>query len=145
MSENVTVQLVYLGQRMSTKNKPVHAWALASNIDETRTFTVAGRVVGGIYTVEAASESAESIYPSTLTFTREMYEPIYPEWRVRHEATIRRVQVDKAERALVKRSDLDRACEPLEDLASRLRTRDDLAALRANLDRRLVDAFYRGK
>lgn len=145
----VLIHLVYRGRRFDSKAKIAHAWQNLDDPSDQRVYgKVAGRVVGGIYTVEQVPGET-SVYGNTIAYTGDQWQEDRDEvarWLVKDQETLRQDQLRRAEGSLAKRTDLDRALEPLEALARTLRTRHDVAALQSLVNERLVAAYYtRGK
>lgn len=147
--ERVPLRLVYAGRRIDSKDRLTYAWIPEAEADPAALLNLytklKGSAIGGIYTVDASDAEGSTVYAGTLRYTGEVWPGDRTEWVIRDMDARQRSERAKSERALAKRTDVDRALEPLESLAARLRTSNDLHALQQILTDRLYAAYWKAR
>jgi hypothetical protein len=138
-----TEEWTYLGQRVMAGGTKGHAW-LTGDGKEWYFAKVAATAIGGTYrvTVECKDDGATVYGKPAYLHGPSRYDDddalaLRAGWEAEDAAARARLAAKSAERSAAKRSALDLALAPLEDIARKARTGADRDALIAHVIRRL--------
>lgn len=137
-------RMVYQGRRRSN-GKTVHAWMDPETGQQCVFEGVPAASPGGVYDarVRLHDGTVEAMSPSVSFVETWDVEVDRAGWQALHRAAMNAEQKASAEKRLARHPDLNTTLDPLEEIARRCRTLNEVYALGDLVKQRLVDAFFK--
>ena len=144
-TERTTERWVYAGIRVTRQGKRAAAWIDEGGHELLFGERTADYVIGAAYEARVRRQGeGTSLYGKPrFAASRDPGDPQPAVWEVESRAAKIRLTCASRERQAAKQSALDEALAPLEEIAARLRTKDEIDALITVVTRRLATAQYR--
>jgi hypothetical protein len=144
-AKRTTEQWTYTGIRVNRKGKRACAWLDPDGAELLFIERTADHVIGATYeaTVRRQGDGLSLFGQPRFVASRDPGDPRPAVWEVQSRAARVRLMTASRERQAAKKSALDEAIAPLEAIAAKLRTEDEMVTLIAMVSRRLAVARYR--
>jgi len=139
--EKFTEHWTWAGRRLNHKDEVRAVWAGPDGTQRSYPAKYAGKVIGGTYsvTISRSADGATTLWGIPVFFEPPHVDddPQFLDWAIQDGTCMARKRLKAMERAAAKQSPLDRALEPILDIAARMRTNADRDALAAYIIREI--------